>query len=489
MTHVLFPDTWHFHRRNFASLFDHLDAAKIPLTVERSRCAWWKRHGDYRALRATLAPHLETLAALAPDQLLDLSHQGVPVLACARAELLCLLLPRPRWRDGWGANDAETVLRHAWTDREDRQDLLLCMAATMDWIDFWTRTLAAGRPVSHVLVFSGSYIYTHTLLRVAQRAGLRTFALESFFTGLEYYLEERAEPLPNRSRLGDPRHVAALALPDDADARDRLRAEAHRRLARMRNKNVRPRPLDLVPPPFAERGSGTVLILGQVLNDFSLIETPLTEGSALAQYRALLHGILSRTDRNVIFKGHPWERRREHLRRPLTLDLLAETVRALPAEWQSRVRLMETEPVRGVFAHADVVVGLCSQGLLEACQDGFRPAQIGRAFFGGQGFTADFDGVDRFLDALADGALAPRLDIAGYRAFEDFLVRALVLHLVPAHGAEGIAKVAALLNGTAAPQPDFEAPARLPGHWRRTVLGALGNPYATARLFASRLKR
>lgn len=484
MSHVLLPDTWHFHRRNFGSLFDHLKAADIPITVERSRRGWWKRHGDYRPLRDRLAPKLAALSGLPPEELLSLTHQGVAVMDCARGELLCLLLPRPRWRDGWGANDAATVLHRAWEDAEDREDLLLCLAAAMDWIEFWTAFLADRPAITHALTFSGSYIYTHTLLKVARRAGRRTFVLETFFTGLEYYLEERDEPLPNRSALGQ--EALRPALPTDPDTLDALRAEAHRRLARMRNKNVKTRPLEVVAPPFPDRAVPTVLILGQVLNDFSLIGTPLAEGSALAQYRALIGGILERTPCRVIFKGHPWERRRENLRRPATMEALADFVATLPAAHRERVRLLEREPIRGVFRHVDTVVALCSQGALEACQDGFRPAQIGHAFFGRQGFTSDLDGPQAFIDALAGGALAPRLDIPGYRAFEDFLVRALLLHLVPAHGAEGAAKAAAHLFG--GPWPAAASALPPPGPRWRTLVTALRSPYATGRLLVARLR-
>ncbi len=470
MTRVLIPDSWHFHRRNFAALFDALRADGIPWWRSRARRRWWKRHGDYRAFAGRLAPHLRRLEPLDAEALIELRHAGVPVFACARSELMCLLLPRPGWRDGGYANDAATVLRRAIADPEDRRDLLLCMAAACDWIDHWTALLRRRGPFTHALAFSGSYIYTRTLQEVGRAAGLRLFALESFFTGNEFYFEERATPLANRSQLGDPAFRARLALPQDQDLRDRLRAEAQRRLAAMRNKNVKVAVGQPVPPPFPGSSAGTVLIVGQVLNDFSLIETPSAEASSLATYRRLITGILERTDRNVVFKAHPWERRRPGLRRPLTLELLQETAAALPPGQRARLRLVEREPISGLFPHVEHAVGLCSQGLLEACQAGLKPVQLGHAFFGGQGFTHDYADPDAFVADLAAGRVAGALELDEYRLFEDFLVRALVLHLVP-NAREGVDKIRARLAApdavadpaalaAALPEPSSGAPLR-----------------------------
>ena len=132
---ILLPDTWHFHRRNFLPLFLYLRRAGIATYTDRSRRRWWKRHGDYRPFARRLRPHLAALEGLSPDALLAHSHRDIPVFACVRAELLCLLLSRPRWYEGGGANDIESVLRRALADTEDRRDLLLCMAAARDWIE------------------------------------------------------------------------------------------------------------------------------------------------------------------------------------------------------------------------------------------------------------------------------------------------------------------------------------------------------------------
>ncbi len=484
---VLIPDTWHFHRRNFAAFYDHAKAARLDLWVERSRWRWWKRHGDYRAFAGRLAPHLDVLRDMDAASLMTVEHHGVNLFAVARSELLCLLLPR--WTDGAGPNDDAALLARA--GETERKDLLLCRAAARAWIGFWQQVLRDRGPFTHALAFSGSYIYTRALQEVGRRAGLRLFALESFFTGNDFYFEERATPLSNRSLLGDTAWTTRLELPEDSDLRGRVRAEAHRRLAGMRNKNVRADTSVLVPPPFADKGGGTVLVIGQVLNDFSLIETPgLPELSSPLVYRALIGGILHRTNCTVVFKAHPWERRRPNVAAPMTLDLLRHWAEGLPADQRARLKLVEAEPIGGLFPHVDWAVALCSQGLLEAAQAGLKPVQLGRAFFGGQGFTHDYRDVDGFVADLAAGRVASRLSLAEYRAFEDFLARALVLHLVP-NTAEGARKIAARLaephHVPSLAEADLFAPAKT--SVLAAVRRAMANPTALARLVGARWRK
>ncbi len=406
LMHLLLPDTWHFHRRNFAALFDALAAQRIPTTRERSRRRWWKAHGNYRAFADQLTPHLQVLQSLDPPGLLAAEMDGINLWSVARSEFLCVALGRPRWQKGGCVNRAETVLRHAWEDPTDRTDLLLCLAggAGLDRLLVGV-AISIGRDYPRAGVFP---VHTSTPARCTPlRSGgdYAASASRAFSPAVTFTLEERAEPLANNSKLRDPGWLAKLALPRDRDALERLRAEALRRLHSMRNKNVRSvgRPLG----PFWKDGRPVVLVVSQVLNDFSLIETPMAEVSAHAIYRDLIGRLLAETDSNVIFKAHPWERRRPNLKGPVTLTALQSFAASLPSDRQSRLRLLESESIGDLFALSDHVVGLCSQGLLEAAHFGFKPIQLGKAFFGNHGFTHDLDSVSNYVDAFHSAGRPP----------------------------------------------------------------------------------
>jgi hypothetical protein len=427
---VLLPDNWHFHRRNFSALFEALRHHRVTTFIDRSGWRLWKAHGHYEAHRSLLAKWMPDIAPLSRAEISAFEHRGINLLACIRSEMMCRLLPLWGVDQAFGPNTDDNMLERTWSDPHTRQMLHLCMAAACFWIEHWEDRLKRRGPFSHALVFSGSYIYTRALQEVASRTGVRVFTLEGFFTGHAFYLEERTTPIANNSLVATDSFLERLTLPEDPVARARLRGEALRRLAEMRNKNVRADKAALVPPPFKARGTGAVLIVGQVMNDFSLIETPLSEASSVACYRRIIARLLAETDMTIVFKAHPWERKRHNLRVPVTLTSLAAFIAQFEPAQRARIKLIESEPIDAIFGHVDWVVGLCSQGLLEACRAGFKPMQAGRAFFARRGFTHDFETVDRMVDALVARDRPAQLSLEEYQRFEDFLVQTLVLHLV-----------------------------------------------------------
>ncbi len=437
---------------------------------ERSRRRWWKRHGDYRAFRGLLARHLDRLSALSVEELVVSGHGGLALAPLAISELLCRLMPREHWLDYDGPKDLASLLRRAW--ERDRDDLLLNLAAAADWLDFWERHLDE-HGFSHVVVFSGSYIYTRTLLALAERRGLRAFVLESFFTGNEFYCEPRYSPIANSSLLADAAWRQRMVLPPEHA--DRMRAEAHRRLRDMRNKNVRP--VAGKTAPFFREPGPTVLVIGQVLNDFGMIEGKAGPLFALPFYFDAMRRLLAETEARVIFKAHPWERRRPNLKRPLTLERMREFAAGLPAAQRGRLRILETEPIRVLFRQADWVVTLCSQGALEACQAGLKPVQLGRAFYEGAGFTHDYESLSDFLVDMKAGRISGRLEPRDYRAFEDFLAGALLIHLFT-DDAASVERLVAMLKGEAPPAAvvDFPQLEQPPLPWRRILRDMIASP-------------
>src|SRR3954468_20118046 len=115
-----------------------------------------------------------------------------------------------------------------------------------------------------------------------------------------------------------------------------------------------------MPRPFEDRGSGTVIIVGQVMNDFSLIATLLPEASSIPFYRRLITRLLADSTMTILFKAHPWGRKRHNLRAPVALTQMIPFVEQLEPHQRARIKLLENEPINAVFGYADWVVGLCS---------------------------------------------------------------------------------------------------------------------------------
>lgn len=450
---ILIPDNRHFHRRNFPMLLDLIRADGISTWRERSHRGWWSRHGDYETLRADLASHIARIEATPAGEWLELETDGINLFSCARGEIFCKLLTLPHCIGLEGSQSDDAFLRAVVLHPESRDTVVLCLAAADHWLCFWARTLEDKGPFSHVLAFSGSQIYNRALLALAARQSIESFVLESFFTGNDCYFERRSTPIANQSLLRDRDYVDGLVAREVASTLDQFRSEAFRRFSMMANKNVRPTRGSLK-PPFANT-KPTVLIVGQVLNDYSLIETPASHFSSVAFYTRLIDRLLDETDANVIFKAHPWEHKRPNLGDSVTLNALRRMADGLPEDRCKRLVFYEYEAIDALFPFADWVTGLCSQGMLEACYAGLKPVQMGQAFFGGHGFTFDVEQPEELVELVRSDEQGGRLSLEEYRRFENFMAVALVVHLVP-NAAEGVVKMRDRLNR---PQDPPTAPA------------------------------
>jgi len=380
---ILFPDNWHFHQRNYAPIFQALKQNSIPYVFETSRGGWWRAHGNYHNLRNSLRNSLEYV-----DQFTDLEkidHLGINLWQISKAEFLCNALAQDRWHEGGLPNESRAVMEYALIDEVDTKNLTLCLAAAHDWLDFWSDYFDQNSEITHAIIFSGSYVYTKALMAIAKARNIAIILTEHFFTGNDFYFERRDKPIANNCGLPYFKNEVV----DDTNGLDRLMIGqyVHARIEKMRNRNT-PHGDNNFINPWSDKNP-ILLIVGQVVNDFSLIETPSNELSSIATYKKTIFQILNSSDCNIVFKAHPWERRRAPMFAPYTKIQINQFIQSLPLKHQTRIQVIENEPIRSIFPYCDGVVGISSQGLLEACHFGFKPNLLGKAFFSENGFTHD----------------------------------------------------------------------------------------------------
>lgn len=431
MSKFFIADPVHIHERNFGSLFSYLTEAKANVIINNDRKELMSAFGDYYSVREALSEIKNELETLTDDELYSYQVLQVNIFKTSRAETLSLAITFEEIR----AKKLPT------SDRElfnlliaNCKDVLLWnMAAAVDWINFWSLKLKRHNP-KFVLVFSGSLTYARTLLELTRTHICRTFVLESFFTGNDNYIEEKFEPIANNSNLKFNAYYRSLEPSITPDEFDRERNKAINKVLSAKNKNVtQPEPNK---KKIFNNSKPTILITGQVLNDFSVLEHRGVGINTLAFYKVLIEQILYRTDLNVIFKAHPWERKKKNIKSPLTLDELCTHFCTSPYETSDNDRLIFIEDynIKSLFKQVDYVAGINSQALIEAAFDGYQPIQFGDAFFGYKGFTSDYaiDQIYQFIDDLNAGKIPSYLSLDNHKNFESFLVRALQYSLVSA---------------------------------------------------------
>lgn len=439
---VLLTDEFHINPKNFPSLYKALAHSRYSVTIGIHQgtppAALIHANGQYDCVDAIL-PYLNDLRHFTFDQIASLTYHNVNVFDCAVHEALSVALVSNFWQSRIHDKSRDALLTTLW--RHDHATLLHCCAASMYWLDYWT-DLRASQRFKFAIVFSGSYIYSATLMALLRFSGVRCFRCESFMTGFDYFFEEGYIPLPNNSVFRHANEIHATRrdskIDSDPDGWGRDVIRAFNKLRGMRNKNVsQPEPAPL-PKPL--RKTRIALVLGQVVNDFSIISGCGSVISTIPAYTALMDSLLGDAETHIIFKAHPWERKRANVMGPFTEEALRGWHAQLPDEQKRRVYIYNDWNLDQLFSVASVVFTLCSQAGIEAAANGFRPFTIGGAFYDAGGFTASFTTPEAAAEAYVNRRIDPLLSLDDFARFESWLTLLLQTHLVNTD-ASGIKKI------------------------------------------------
>lgn len=426
---ILFPDSIHFHSRNFKSLFDFIDRHKITHTFIKERNDWVSAYGDYSKFKDELFPYYERLKNNTIFELDKLVVNGVNVFQVARDEALTIYLPRRDFRSLLSGVPSNSELLNIMY-RVDAELILLNMSAAWSWLEFWSEKLSSLRCHSYACIFSGAQIYNRSLIETLKTHPTTPLVLEHFFTGNEYYLEEKYQPIPNNTDLKYKNAYDATIIEERGFELNRVKIKAINKVFLAKNKNVT--------QPFGEfivdsHGKKVISIIGQVVNDFSVICTAKKYLSSIDFYIELIEKLLVNENNFVVFKAHPWERHKNNIKSSLTYNEVVEYVNKLPREKAERVFVTEEFNLSDLIKQSDHVVTLCSQSAIESAFLGIKPIQLGQAFYGEKGFTYDFDDIDSFICELNNSRLRRYLTISEYNNLELFLIKYLEKSLVSIH--------------------------------------------------------
>jgi Capsule polysaccharide biosynthesis protein len=426
---ILLADDLHINVKNFASFYKFMEKQGATVKNINTRRAWITVYGHYEPM-ASVRERARLLAKLGADELYNYQVKGVNLFNVARAEVMARVVAQPEWHGAQYPHTSRGMFDQLM--EQNKQVLLLGLAAAWDWLDFWTQALADEKQFTHACIFSGSLIYQRTLIELLRFTPTKVIVMETFFTGNDYYCEEKYEPISNNTNLKHKTVFESLAGDESESLVDRERIKAINKVLTMNNKNVQ-QPDTGEPLEFVDEAK-IITIFGQVLNDFSLLEYRAIGLCSIAIYKELIHELAS-SGFNVVFKAHPWEEKKTNIGRPLTRDSIRNYIATLPEVLQQRVQVVDHYPIDKLFALSHAVAGLNSQSLIEAAFYGFKPIQFGDAFFGNKGFTYDVTPaqISEIVISLQQGSLSGTLSLTEYRCFEDFLVTALQRFLVSCH--------------------------------------------------------
>jgi hypothetical protein len=420
----LLSDAIHINKRNFKSLFDFCAARNIDFVSPEHKILPIDAFGDYSAYRNTINIHSNKFRIICPDDLFEYSYEGISVFNICISELLSFLVCKPgRLRDKSLPNNPRELFNLIYETEYDR--LIDNMSAVCMWVDIWKQTLKSIPQLAYVGIFSGSLIYARVLLELMRYQTGRCFVLESFFTGTHFYCEERYTPISNHSDVKLKTVYRSIVKPYDRQDHEVKRNHIRHIIKNINNKNVT-QP-EAKGARLFNNDQPTLLILGQVINDFSLLESNQCGINSLESYKQIIYKILTETQWNIIFKAHPWERKKHNLRDAITLNELT-----LEFGKETRVALVEDHALYELFEESNGVICLNSQSGIEAALAGFKPIQLGDAFWGRNGFSHDInlDNMGAVLKIL-DDPMKCYADLNSFEQLELWLISIIDGWLIP----------------------------------------------------------
>lgn len=418
----LLADDIHIKKRNFASLFTFCEPRGISFVHDKGTTLSKNLYGNYTDI---IIEEKIIIESIPEEDLYNYKHRDINVFNVARAEMLSYLVSFENWQNGHFGLNSIDVFNKAL--RENKNEVILNMAAAMHWIEYWYHKTRSTPRLTYVGIFSGSLSYAKALSEIMKYRQGRVFVLESFFTGKHYYCEEKYGPIANLSDIRHKTVLNSIKLPDDQIIFDSKKKEVLNIIANMQNKNVS-QPLST--GGKVSRTTKTLLILGQVVNDFSLLEVGGFGISSLAVYDEVITSVLSDTEYEIIFKAHPWEHKKHNLYNSITLQYLSARYRG-----NARIHFVENYAINDLFAEAKAVLVINSQSGLEAALKGFKTIVVGNAFYGNNGFTHDInDNMKIQIPKLLNSGQDFNLNIQEYDSLMEFLIRCIDGWLVAEHG-------------------------------------------------------
>ena len=416
----LIADSLHINKRNFSSFFSFIEQNKIKTHFESSHKDWISLYGVYDTKLDILSSKIDFLSELDKNRLFEFTINSINIFSIARAEILTLISVQEEWFDHQYPTSLSDIFDKLY--KFNRKSLLENMAAAWYWVDFWKNRLSELQSFSHCCVFSGGLIYQKALIEQLKYTPTKVMVMESLFTGNEYYCEERYSCIANNC---DIKHLTVynqkLKILKENFCYDKERTKAINKILLSNNKNVQ-QPVNSEDIHFELNGD-IITIIAQVVNDFSVVEYNGLGLSTIAIYKELITKLVN-NGFNIIVKTHPWEEKKNNIRFPLTKKVLEDFVlNSLDETKKSRVCIVDHYSIKKLFKISKWIIGLNSQGLLEAAFEGFKPIQLANAFYGKKGFTHDYSfyDIDSLINDINENNIRPLLSLKEFDAFEEFM--------------------------------------------------------------------
>jgi len=385
----IFVDNIHFKKHsNFESLFHFLSQSKIPYKKNQENDNGLKiAFGNYEK-KAELTAYKDFFKKLSESELYLFKEGTLSFWDCVEGELFQSLIEKEYWYNSEDIYDKALLFKKIYD--EEREILISHYAVTKFWLEYWSNYIDSNNN-SIFCVFSNVFIYTKVLSNLLNSMNIPLFVVEHFFTGNDFYFEKKYTHIPNNSQIAKRDFFNSIKVDDSIS----MVEETWNKFYTLNNKNVE--------QPFSEKkiffknNAKTVLLLTQVVNDFSIVSTQREYLSVLMYYKKVIDTILTKSTYNLIIKTHPYEKYKNNAREQITYNVLETYIYEKHfSELDTRLSLVENYNIDMLIDSVDLGIVFNSQSAFDILKYSKPVLTLGNAFYAGYGFTFDYDCIEDF---------------------------------------------------------------------------------------------
>ncbi|QGQ48167.1 glycosyltransferase [Metabacillus sediminilitoris] len=432
-----FVDQINFHKRNFDNFISFVEN-DFSFKYNNAYPALKKSFGKYELKKISGLPNFSKYEELFKDlndkplsELKQVSYKGYNLWDVIHAEMYAYLTPKIYQlyiANEIPAQQADSDcllewLRSSKIEDETFQNLVFYnFAIGAFWIDYWAATLKRVK-INNVCVFGGTTIYSRAATLVAQWNNINVLSFEGSFIKDFHYADSASGMITNNHRFADHSKWVRLQGLDFLDKQAEWLEET---MANRLNLNV-VQPNKLTKEELYQRynidpNKKLILLIGQVLNDFSITRDLKNYESSIDFYVNVIKSIADKKDCHLFIKLHPWENHKQNSTTELSKRVLEKK---LADHSITNFTVDYDVNIDSLIDFSEIGITSCSQAGLEMLYMGKRVVQVGNAFYGNKGWTVDVTEPE-FLPLSIDIALSkPRLEHIELREVRKFIYHLL----------------------------------------------------------------
>lgn len=430
-------DDLNINKKNFKSLYDYLESKGILFSKDNNKEINKFVYGNYKTINKELIDnYIKELTKLNEIELYQLVYNNIKLFDLYKSELMSYLITLENYINlDYTKITNENLFKKIY--KENYEDLILNISITQYWIEYFTKKTLKIANLSYVGIFGGNLIFNRVLFEVMKIRNGRVFVFESFFTGKHYYCEERYDAIPNNTnfKLANLYNNIKIEKTDRVIYDNKVK-KIKEIMFNINNKNVKqPNESNIEELKTFKKNKECVLILGQVLNDFSLIGFDNKLISSINVYIKIIDQILKKTNKKIIFKAHPWEMQKINLKNDVTLNYLMNYYKD-----NERIYFTKDFKLIDLIKYTEYQVLLNSQSGIEVAYQGKKPFVFFEPFYGEKGFTNDLK-----IEDIENGIFLDKLKISNtilnckeFDLLNEFLIKILDKWLINESDKSGI---------------------------------------------------